>query len=255
VDARSGRPLAAVSLKAYLGQDATLSLCRQVRRAAVDLVDTVDLAIIPIATTIGAVAAIFDGSGVSVGAQDCSRMGEGPYTGELPVEALRAAGATIVEVGHAERRLLFGESEETIARKVERVVANGLLPLVCVGEAIELTSPDAAQECLRQLSSALSRVPDAAPAIVAYEPVWAIGADEPAAPGHVRPVCEALKRAVAGRGRDARVIYGGTAGPGLYSRLAPAVDGLFLGRRAHDVGALVTVMQEMAAPRGRALSA
>lgn len=239
------RPLAAVSLKAYLSHGETLEWVGRVRAARAGVREDVDLLVVPMATTIAAVARILDGTGVSVGAQDCSWVEVGPFTGELPAEAVRAAGASVVELGHAERRGLFGESDELVAAKVVRAVGAGLTPLLCVGEARHVSVEEAARTCLTQVEAALADVPDGHPVILAYEPVWAIGAEEPAPSAHVRPVCRALKTWVAERDPRSRVLYGGTAGPGVFGTLYPDVDGLFLGRRGHHVSALMDVLEEM----------
>lgn len=241
----SPRPLAAVSMKAYLSQGETLEWVRQVRDASAGRPQDVDLLIVPMATTIDAVARLLDGTGASVGAQDCSWVEVGPFTGELPAEALREAGASVVELGHAERRGLFGESDELVATKAVRAVRAGLTPLLCVGEARHVGVREAATTCLAQAEVALADIPASQPVILAYEPVWAIGAEEPAPPAHVRPVCRALKTWVAERDPRSRVLYGGTAGPGVFGTLHPDVDGLFLGRRAHQVSALLDVLEEM----------
>ncbi len=251
-----GRPLAAVSLKTYLGHEATLRWCLRARRLTSGLLDEVDLLVLPMATALAPVAGLVAGTPITVGAQDCSWAHPGAYTGELPAEALHDAGARVVELGHAERRALFGDDDATVARKVARAVDAGLTPLVCVGERERLDPGEAAQTCTDQLASSLTRLDPGPPVLVAYEPVWAIGADRPAPPRHVRPVCRALADLVEARHPGSRVLYGGTAGPGDFTELYPDVDGLFLGRRAHDVEALVGVVREMCqvAGAGRAVS-
>lgn len=237
------RPLAAVSLKTYLGQEETLRWCRQARERTEHLLGAVDLMVLPIATALAQVVREFAGSGAVVGAQDCSWATAGPYTGEVPASVLREVGARVVELGHAERRALFGEDDATVARKAARAVDAGVLPLICVGEGARMPGEQAVRECLDQLDRSCAGV--TGPLVVAYEPVWAIGAEEPAPARHVRPVCSALRERVAARGPGSRVLYGGTAGPGVFAELHPEVDGLFLGRRVHEVAALVDVLQEM----------
>jgi triosephosphate isomerase len=175
-------------------------------------------------------------------AQDVAAEESGAFTGEVSAAELAEAGVRYVEVGHAERRRLFGETDEVVAAKTAAALRHGLVPVLCVGETVE--GPDAAEVAIAQLRSALTDAP-AGRVIVAYEPVWAIGADAPASDDHIRRVCAAL--------RDARrephdaVIYGGSAGPGLLTRLGEAVDGVFLGRFAHDPVALRAVIDEAVA--------
>ncbi|MGH3644894.1 MAG: triose-phosphate isomerase, partial [Mycobacterium sp.] len=161
-------------------------------------------------------------------------------------ETLAELGCSYVEVGHAERRRLFGEDDATVRAKVGRVVAHSMVPLICVGEANRTDPDEAAAHSVAQLTDALNDVPDAA-VVVAYEPVWAIGAPHPAPAAHVIAVTTALRAALAAHGGPSRVLYGGSAAPGTATALHGAVDGLFLGRFAHDVNALRTVVEEIAA--------
>ena len=126
-----------------------------------------------------------------------------------------------------------------MAAKTAAALRHGLVPLLCLGEAEPASAATAVEECRRQLDSALSLVrnpTEIGAIVVAYEPHWAIGGAEPASPDHIRTVCSALRADLALRTDhpDAGVIYGGSAGPGLLDRLGGSVDGLFLGRFAHD---------------------
>ena len=120
--------------------------------------------------------------------------------------------------------------------------------VLCIGEVARSDAASAAVRTIAQLRSALVDAP-AGRVLVAYEPVWAIGAPEPAAVEHISEVTRALRAELdALPGRDGSlVIYGGSAGPGLLTRLAGAADGLFLGRFAHDPAALADVLDEAAA--------
>lgn len=166
----------------------------------------------------------------------------------------------MVELGHAERRrgLHLSETDETVAKKAAAVCACGMIPLVCVGEAAALARKgpmsmavgDALREIAPQLISVLEAIPAGAPVIVAYEPVWAIGRERPAAVEYVGPVVQGIRevvRKVAGRTGETRVVYGGSAGPGLWGEggLGACVDGMFLGRFAHEIGSLKEVVDEV----------
>ena len=124
---RCSRPLAAVSLKTYLDRDATLRWCLRARDQTIGLLDEVDLLIIPMATALASVAEQVVDTPIVGGAQDCSWAPPGAYTGELPAEALFDVGARVVEVGHAERRMLFGDDDASVARKVRRKSASSSL--------------------------------------------------------------------------------------------------------------------------------
>jgi triosephosphate isomerase len=139
-----------------------------------------------------------------------------------------------------------------VRAKTSAALRNGLRPVLCMGEDEQVDSGVAAARTVAQLKDALDGAPDG-PVIVAYEPVWAIGAAHPAPVAHIRTVTRALKEAVSDRPATA-VIYGGSAGPGLLTELGDAVDGLFLGRFAHNVDNLAAVLDEAAdhAARGAA---
>ena len=212
----------------------------------------VDAFVIPDFVSLTAAAELLRGSGVALGAQDASWEDAGAYTGEVSPAVLREAGCSMVELGHAERRRLFGEDDATTARKAAAAARNGLVPLVCVGETTRAGGGAAAveaavAECRPQVESVLAAVPDASEVVLAYEPVWAIGQPEPASADHVVAVTRRLRELAAGRAGTTRVLYGGSAGPGLFASLAEGVDGLFLGRFAHDPAALREVITELAA--------
>lgn len=247
-----------VSLKSYFGNAHAAAwfasaAALAAARPAVGRGD-IELFVVPTYLQIGEALTAFAGSRVRVGAQDVSEFGPGAYTGEVTAAELAEVGATCVEIGHAERRRLFGETDDVVARKTALALQHGLTPVVCVGEAERTTFEDAAATVVAQLASALAGAP-AGEVIVAYEPVWAIGAREPAPLWHIKAVMAALRRALVEVGGRAGslLIYGGSAGPGLMTDLKDTVDGVFLGRFAHDLGQLAKVLDEasaVAAERG-----
>jgi triosephosphate isomerase len=253
---RAGRDrLVGVGLKMYFGFQETLDWCARVGAMASEhsavSSGIVSVFVVPTFPALMPVIAMLRDTPVAVGAQNLYWEDSGPFTGEVSGRVLAELGCAYVEVGHAERRRLFRESDDDVARKVEAALRNGLCPIVCVGETDPTNAAAAARESARQVESALSRIEPArtpAPVVVAYEPQWAIGAEEPASVEHIVEVCSALQRALrAARPAAAdRVIYGGSAGPGLLERLGDSVDGLFLGRYVHDPAALAAVLDEVA---------
>jgi triosephosphate isomerase len=240
-------PLVAVSTKAYFGAAHTRSWVRAVAALGpVAAAGGVELAVLPTFPLLESTAATLADTGVAWGAQDVAASDSGQQTGEVLAETLAELGCSYIEVGHAERRRLFGEDDATVRAKVGRVVAHSMVPLICVGEGDRTDPDDAAAHSVAQLTDALHDVPDAA-VVVAYEPVWAIGAPRPAPAAHVIAVTTALRAALTPHGGPSRVLYGGSAAPGTATALHGAVDGLFLGRFAHDVNALRTVVEEIAA--------
>lgn len=240
-------PLVAVSLKMYFERERTLGYCRAVadiaRERPAVAEGTVRLAVLPDFLTTAAAADIFTGTEVFLGAQDLAPEARGAFTGEVSGADLAALGVRCVEVGHAERRTIFKEDDQMVARKTATALSTGLIPLLCVGEADKTDPEEAAAICAEQVASAVGGRTDEE-IWVAYEPYWAIGAPEPAPAEYVIAVCEALRTRLADSAPSYSLLYGGSAGPGLLTRLGNAVDGLFLGRFAHDPAAFGRVVDE-----------
>ncbi len=242
-----------VSLKMYLGHAETVAWCEAVAAIARTHPATTggeaELVALPSYLSVPAAVRILDGL-AAVGAQDLAAEDAGAFTGEVSGGQIRELGGAFVEVGHAERRRLFGETDQVVRRKADAALRAGLVPILCVGEETRQDPADAARECIRQLDDALAAARAAGHGgriVVAYEPQWAIGAAEPASDAHIRAVCRELRAPV--RALDAHpgsaVIYGGSAGPGLLTRIGDDVDGLFLGRFAHDPRAVASILDEV----------
>jgi triosephosphate isomerase (TIM) len=235
-----------ISLKAYFGYRQTVEWCEAIGALAVRhpaVGSSVRLVVMPAFPALRACVEVFAQTPVEVGAQAISPDGPGAHTGEVPGALLYEVGCRYAEIGHAERRRWYGETPEIVRQKVRAAASAGLVPWLCVGETTRGAAALAIQETAAQLEEAALQ-PTGRGAVVAYEPVWAIGQDEPADPDHVRAVCTALRdRGIA----DTSVIYGGSAGPGTLARLYPAVSGLFLGRFAHEPARVRDVLDEAAA--------
>ena len=241
-----------VSLKTYFGNARARAWFAEVAprlQAHAAIADgRVRFFVIPTYLQIPAAIEAFAATPVLVGAQDVSAHPPGAFTGEITAAELAEVGVQVAEIGHAERRRLFGETDEVTTSKAAASLEHGITPVLCIGEDARMSGADAASANLDQLAADLEGVP-AGPVVVAYEPVWAIGATEPAPDDHIATVTRALRGAIdadAGRAGSV-VIYGGSAGPGLLARLDGAADGLFLGRFAHDPDNLLAVIDEAAA--------
>ncbi|KAK0672497.1 hypothetical protein QBC41DRAFT_380355, partial [Cercophora samala] len=187
-------------------------------------------------------------SKIKVGAQDCYGEDFGAFTGEVSPAVLGEVGVEFVELGHAERKRLFGETDGGVNEKVKGVVRNGMVPVVCVGELSSDGGVEGAiEEVVGQVGTVLEGVGEGEEVVLAYEPVWAIGAEEPAGVEYVKGVVRGLREweGVKRRGENVRVIYGGAAGRGLWERLGGELDGLFLGRFGHDAGEFVKLIGEV----------
>lgn len=239
-------PLIAVSLKMYLGVAATRTWVADVADVGARLVHgaNIELAVLPTFPLLESTARILAGTGIRWGAQDVAPSADGAQTGEVSVEVLADLGCRYVEVGHVERRRLFGEDDAMVQAKVTQIVEADLVPLYCLGEAERGSPGVAAQACLGHLETLLD-VAAGHEVVIAYEPAWAIGARAPAPTEHVVGVCRQLRARLDAYAGRSRLLYGGAAGAGTYQSLEPAVDGLFLGRFAHDTRVLTQVVNEV----------
>jgi triosephosphate isomerase len=242
-----------VSLKMYFGYGQTVAWCEKVKEiSAIHPAITsglVELFVIPSFPVLSRASELLAGTRIRLGAQNLYWEDDGPFTGEVSGSMLAEIGCAYVEVGHAERRRIFGETDAVVAAKVEASQRNGLIPVICIGELDRLPPDQALKACVIQLDAALNRWDREAGGrvIVAYEPVWAIGASEAAPPDHIEAICHGLRRALrAEPSFESEIIYGGTAGTGLVGMLHRSIDGLFLGRSAHDPSVLKTILDEAA---------
>lgn len=173
-------------------------------------------------------------TGVGFGGQDVSTHESGAYTGEISAAMLKDVGATYVVVGHSERRDYHGESDAIVAAKAKQAQVNGLVPIVCVGEKLEVREKgEQVPFTLGQLEGSLSGVgPDV---VIAYEPVWAIGTGKTATADDAEELAAAIRIALTERyGSDAetiRVLYGGSVKPDNIAELCgkPNVNGALVG--------------------------
>ncbi|WP_036281235.1 triose-phosphate isomerase family protein [Microbacterium sp. CH12i] len=243
--------LLGASLKLYLDIDTSVAWARSLseiaRTHAAVLSGDVRLFILPSLPALDRVIAAVADAPIAVGAQDLFWEDRGAYTGAVSGADLARLGCRYVEVGHAERRHVFGEGDTVIRRKLAAAVRNSLTPVLCVGEEERVDAALAASICIAQIESAIADAGDLNDLVVAYEPEWAIGQAEPASPDHVSEVVALLRSHLTQQGlQDAAVIYGGSAKPGLLSTLSSGVDGLFLGRFAHDPQAFASIIDEAA---------
>lgn len=233
--------IAGINLKMYMGLSATRAWMRAV--AACDT--SVQLFVLPSFVALPDAERTLGPAGIGYGAQDVSSADHGPYTGEVSASALAELGCRYAAIGHAERRQRFGEDDAVVAAKARTLVRAGITPVACIGE---LERGEGSRRACAQMDAVLAAIPERAELIFAYEPVWAIGASKPPPASYIIEMTRRLRSRYASRAGRTRLIYGGSAGPGLYASLAGSVDGLFLGRFAHDISALKAILEEMGPP-------
>ncbi len=209
-----------------------------------------DLLLCPPATLIAAMAERLAGTAVAVGGQDCHAAPSGAHTGDISAEMLADAGAAAVIVGHSERRADHGETDAAVRAKAEAAWRAGLIAIVCVGETEAQRDAGTALDVIG--AQIAGSVPDGATAerlVVAYEPVWAIGAGRTPTLDQIAEIHGFLRARLAARFGDAvaqgvRLLYGGSVKPGNAAAIfaAPDVDGGLVGGaslKASDFGGIV----------------
>lgn len=193
--------------------------------------------IFPTALCVGAVRGAAAEKGIGIGVQNVHWEASGAFTGEISAELAAAAGASHVLVGHSERRHVFGESDDMVARKVSSVLAASLIPVVCVGETLDERKAGRVDEVItRQLDAVLGSVLRDTEWLLAYEPVWAIGTGETATPEDATAAHQTLRARLVERLGGAAagripILYGGSVKPGNAAELLAAdeVDGVLVG--------------------------
>ena len=187
---------------------------------------------------------------ILLGAQNAHWAHEGSWTGEISMRMAKDAGATLIEIGHSERREHFGETDRTVALKAAAAVSHGLIPLICVGEPLVVRDAGGTLDIVGvQVQIALSEL---APAeikqtIIAYEPIWAIG--EHGVPGtvdQIAPVMAMIDDVVTTAGGPAcAVLYGGSVDTKNAADLLtdPNIHGLFVGRAAWEASGFIELLK------------
>jgi triosephosphate isomerase len=202
-----------------------------------------ELVVCPPYPSLAAAVARCAGSGVRVAAQNMHSEPEGPFTGEIAAPMLTELGVDAVILGHSERRRLFGESDEALARKVPAALEARLTPILCVGETDAERDADQTEAVLRrQLEADLARAPDGrlAEIVIAYEPVWAIGTGRNATPDQAADAIAFIRSLVAQRddaaGEAVRILYGGSVKPGNATEILgqDGIDGALVGGASLD---------------------
>jgi triosephosphate isomerase len=243
-------PLIAGNWKMFKGRGEAYDYAVELAQGAGSL-DEVDLAICPPFTALDVVAGELAPLGIGVWGQTMHEAAEGAFTGEIAPGMLTDAGATGVLLGHSERRALFGETDEALARKVEAALGAGLDPVLCVGESEAERDEGQTQVRLRrQLEGALGAL-DPARAVeltIAYEPVWAIGTGRTATPEQAQEAHAEIRAwLAAGLGPEVadavRILYGGSVKPENARDLLaqPDVDGALVGGASLSAASLLAI--------------
>jgi len=244
-------PLMAGNWKMHATRAEAVALAEGIKAAAAS-VSGREVLVAPPFTVLEAVARTLSGSSVLLAGQNLHWEPKGAFTGEVSAPMLRDIGCTHVIIGHSERRQYFGETDETVAKKVASAQANGLVPIVCVGET--LSEREAGQTLVvveRQLRRGLWGRDGAAigALVVAYEPVWAIGTGKVATREQAQEVHAFIRRILADMGGAAaaascRILYGGSVKPDNIDELMRQadIDGALVGGASLQVESFARIV-------------
>jgi triosephosphate isomerase len=246
---RVRRPLVAGNWKMN-GSAASIATLMAGVVAGVEGLEKTDVSVCPPFPYLAAVGERVRGTRVTLGAQDCSVHEAGAYTGEVAAPMLIDVGCRQVIVGHSERRQYHAETDELVARKFARALQSGLMPILCVGETLQEREQGQTEAVVgRQLAAVLGNSGIAAfgNAVIAYEPVWAIGTGKVATPEQAQAVHAFIRgRLTEADGTVAaatRILYGGSVKGSNAAELfrQPDIDGGLIGGASLQADEFITI--------------
>jgi len=232
--------LIAGNWKMFKGPAETAEFCRQLRERSLDGVDVV---VCPPFVSLSTAVQLLAGTEIGVAAQNVHWESEGAFTGEISAPMLREIGVYGVIVGHSERRQIFGETDETVAKRARAALDHGLFVIACVGETEDERGRGETEEVLRRQLSVFESDEHL---VIAYEPVWAIGTGKTATPDLAEQAHSFVKSQI-----EAPVLYGGSVkldnAQALLSQ--PDVDGALVGGASLDLDSFTAICHAALAVR------
>lgn len=216
-------------------------------------VSNVEVVVCPTYLALSKVKEVIDGTNVVLGAQDCHWEDDGAYTSKISASMLKDAGVVYVIIGHSEPRTYFGETDETVNKKVKKALSIGLKPIICVGETLEEREKEITEDVVgTQMKGAYDglSVEDAANTVVAYEPVWAIGTGKVATTQQAQDVHAFIRKLLTELYSDEvaqgiRIQYGGSMKPDNAGELLGQtdIDGGLIGGAALKAESFLGIIQ------------
>ncbi|AKL97626.1 triose-phosphate isomerase [Endomicrobium proavitum] len=231
------KPLMAGNWKMNKTIGEAVTVLKALKSSVADVTD-VEILICPVFTALSAAAAEVKGSNINIGAQNLFWEPKGAFTGEISPAMVKDTGSAYVIIGHSERRQYFGETDETVNKKTKAAFGAGLIPVVCVGETLKEREDNITFKVIeKQVRDGLKELTaeQAAAAVIAYEPVWAIGTGKTASPDQAQEVHAFIRKIYSEIYKDAaqktRILYGGSVNPKNVSELMkqPDIDGGLVG--------------------------
>lgn len=213
----------------------------------------VNLIIAPPFTHLVSVAQVIDGSVIALSAQNCADQVKGAYTGEVSVSMLKSSGCTYTILGHSERREYYGEVSSKLVAKIKLALAEGIMPILCVGEKLEERNAGKHFEVVgTQLAEVLDSLSDEEMShiVIAYEPVWAIGTGVTATSAQAQEIHEFIRKVVADKfgvevAENTSILYGGSCKPSNAKELFACkdIDGGLIGGAALKADDFIAIAQ------------
>lgn len=247
------RPLVAGNWKMHGAREGVDHLLKSLK-ARCDAVRFAELAVFPPFVFMDQTASILEGSKIAWGGQNVCAEQDGAFTGEISATMLLDYGCRYVIVGHSERRSLYGEDNSTVAAKFSTAMQAGLRPILCVGESLEQREAGVTLEIIGDQLEAVFRLKDnhasLATAVIAYEPIWAIGTGRQATPEQAQEVHAAIRfhcrRVDASLAEQVRILYGGSVKPENAAAIfvMPDVDGALVGGASLDADKFIEIGQQ-----------
>lgn len=228
----------------------TVNLLRNLTVGVKKLTANVKIVVFPPSPYLFQAKQLLQGSAITLGAQDVSEHRQGAYTGEVSVDMLNDFGVHYVLVGHSERRSLYAESNALVASKFQAVKACGMVPILCVGETLKQREDI---ETLNVVNNQVQAVVDKlgidalATAVLAYEPVWAIGTGLTASPQQVKEVHQGIRAHVAKQdailAERMKILYGGSVNSSVAAKLFSQadIDGVLVGSASLDAQSFLAI--------------
>lgn len=233
------KPIIAGNWKMYKLLDDAVATAMQLKPLVVNA-NTIEVVIAPVFTALKTLADKLEGSNIELAAQDCAtEIKHGAHTGEVAADMIKDAGATYVIIGHSERREFYGDTDESVNKKITAALNAKLRAIVCVGEKLDAREAGKAESIVKtQLDGALRGLTrdDLENIVIAYEPVWAIGTDVTATPEQAQEMHNFIRRQIADAFGDEaadkiRLLYGGSVKPDNAASLMKQkdIDGALVG--------------------------
>lgn len=252
------KPIVGISMKIYKNYPDELINYVERLMEEKSILDEIDVFILPSMGTLYPIANIINNSSLMYGAQNIAPEAKGALTGEYSVESLCNIGGTVVEIGHAERRQIFNEDDEMIAKKVKLACEYNMTTLLCIGEDQKLQINERKELLKKQLKSNLNLVEEnhLNKIVIAYEPVWAIGKDEAASTNYIHSshkiIREILYELFQEESYSIRIIYGGSVSAQNSARILDNkdTDGVFVGRFGHNVDNFIEILEQTYSIKG-----